>query len=406
MGPVSRSAREVVHDVLVHPESDEGRLHAVLRGDDERVLPLELFFDLVFVLAITQCTALMAHEPTWAGIGKGLLVLGILWWTWIGYAWLTSVVDPEEGVVRLLIIAAMAALLVVSLCVPHVFDDRALLFACAITLVRVEHIALFVLGSRHDPGLRSSVIGLAGSTALGCGLLIIGSFAGSWQPWIWLVALVLDMAGPKFFGLEGWRLVPGHYAERFGLIVLIALGESIVAIGAGSGDHVDTGIVLGAILGVAVSAGLFWLYFDVVALVAARRLSNATPGREQNGIARDSFTYLHLPMVAGIVLVALGFKKTLGHVHAHLHVVPATALLGGTALYLLAHVAFRWRNVHRLTIARLGVSAFCVAMIAPAVHIPAIATLSVLAAVLVALIAWERRRFAELRQRLRHQLAE
>ena len=286
------------------------------------------------------------------------------------------------------------------------FDDRALLFACAITLVRVEHIALFILGSRHDPGLRASVIGLAGSTALGCGLLIVGSFAGSWQPWVWLLALVLDMSGPKFFGLEGWRLVPGHYAERFGLIVLIALGESIVAIGAGSGDHVDTGIVIGAILGVVVSAALFWLYFDVVALVAVRRLSNATPGREQNSIARDSFTYLHLPMVAGIVLVALGFKKTLGHVHAHLHVVPATALLGGTALYLLAHVAFRWRNVHRLTIARLGVSAFCVALIALAVQIPAIATLSVLAAVLVALIVWERRRFAELRQRLRHQLAE
>jgi low temperature requirement protein LtrA len=390
--------------VAGHVESGEGRLRATLRGGDERVLPLELFFDLVFVLAITQCTALMAHEPTWARLGKGLLVLGILWWTWIGYAWLTSVVDPEEGIVRLLIIGAMAALLVVSLCVPHVFDDRALLFACAITVVRVEHIALFVLGSRDDPGLRSSVIGLAGSTGVGCGLLIAGAFAGDWQPWVWLVALALDMSGPKFFGLDGWRLVPGHYAERFGLIVLIALGESIVAIGAGSGDHVDTGIVIGAILGVAVSAALFWLYFDVVALVAVRRLSNATPGREQNGIARDSFTYLHLPMVAGIVLVALGFKKTLGHVHEHLHLVPAAALLGGTALYLLAHVAFRWRNVHRLTIVRLGVAALCLVLIAAAVRIPAIATLAMLAALLIALIVYERSRFAELRQRLRRQL--
>jgi low temperature requirement protein LtrA len=377
-----------------HAGSHEGSLHAVLRGDDERVMPLELFFDLVFVLAITQCTALMAHEPDWTGLGKGLLILGILWWTWIGYAWLTSVVDPEEGIVGLLIISAMAALLVVSLCVPHVFDDRAL------------HIGLFILGSHDDPGLRSSVLGLAGSTALGCGLLIVGSFLGSWQGWVWLLALLLDMSGPKFFGLDGWRLVPGHYAERFGLIVLIALGESIVAIGAGSGDHVDSGIVIGAVLGVIVSAGLFWLYFDVVSLVAARRLSNATPGREQNAIARDSFTYLHLPMVAGIVLVALGFKKTLAHVHAHLHLVPATALLGGTALYLLAHVAFRWRNVHRLTYARLGVAGLCVVLIALAVQIPAIAILAVLAAVLVSLIAYERVRFAELRQRLRRQLGE
>jgi low temperature requirement protein LtrA len=389
-----------------HAKSQERGLRAALRGDDERVMPLELFFDLVFVLAITQCTALMAHEPDWTGLGKGLLILGILWWTWIGYAWLTSVVDPEEGIVRLLIISTMASLLVVSLCVPHVFDGHALLFACAITVARTLHIGLFILGSRDDPGLRSSVVGLAGSTTLGCGLLIVGSFLGSWQGWVWLLALALDMAGPKFFGLEGWRLVPGHYAERFGLIVLIALGESIVAIGAGSGEHVDAGIVTAAILGVIVSSGLFWLYFDVVSLVAARRLSNATRGREQNAIARDSFTYLHLPMVAGIVLVALGFKTTLGHVHAHLHLVPATALLGGTALYLLAHVAFRWRNVHRMTYARLGVAGLCVVLIAPAVHIPAIATLAVLAAVLVSLIAYERVRFAELRQRLRRQLAE
>jgi low temperature requirement protein LtrA len=347
----------------------------------------------------------MAHEPSWTGLGKGLLILGILWWTWIGYAWLTSVLDPEEGIVRLLIISAMATLLVVSLCVPHAFGDRALLFSCGIALVRALHIGLFILGSRDDPGLRSSVIGLAGSTALGCGLLIVGSFLGSWQAWVWLLALVLDMGGPKFFGLEGWRLVPGHYAERFGLIVLIALGESIVAIGAGSGDRVDTGIVIAAVLGVIVSAGLFWLYFDVVSLVAARRLSNATPGREQNAIARDSFTYLHLPMVAGIVLVALGFKKTLGHVHEHLQLVPASALLGGTALYLLAHVAFRWRNVHRLTYARLTVAALCTTLIALAVHVPAIATLVVLAGVLVSLIAYERVRFAELRQRLRRQLA-
>jgi low temperature requirement protein LtrA len=184
--------------------------------------------------------------------------------------------------------------------------------------------------------------------------------------------------------------------------VLIALGESIVAIGAGSGADVDAGIVVSAILGVIVSAGLFWLYFDVVSLVAERRLSNATPGREQNAIARDSFTYLHLPMVAGIVLVALGFKKTLADVHAHLHVVPATALLGGTALYLLAHVAFRWRNVHQLSYARLGVAALCVALVVLALQLPAIATLALLAAVLIVLIAYERRRFGELRDRLRH----
>jgi low temperature requirement protein LtrA len=388
-----------------HHETEEGLLRAVLRGGDERVLPLELFFDLVFVLAITQCTAVMAHDPTWAGLGKGLLLLGILWWTWIGYAWLTSVVDPEEGVVRLVIIAAMAALLVVSLCLPHAIGDRGLLFACAIAVVRAMHIALFILGSREDPELRSSVVGLAISTAVACGILIAGSVAGSWQVWIWLFALLLDMAGPKFFGLDGWRLVPGHYAERHGLIVLIALGESIVEIGAGSRDVVDTGVVVAAIVSVVVTAELWWLYFDVVALVAARRLQNAAPGREQNAIARDSFTYLHLPMVAGIILVALGFEETLGDVAAHLHRIPAVALLGGCALYLLAHVAFRWRNVHRFSYGRLGVAAACVVLIPLATHVPALLTLSVLAGLLLALILYERVRFAELRQRLRHQVA-
>src|SRR5256885_1267667 len=148
-----------------------------MRSED-RVTPLELFFDLVFVLAITQCTALMARTPTWTGLARGILVLGLLWWAWVGYAWLTSVVDPEEGVVRLAIFGAMAALLVVSLCVPHAFGDLALLFAGAYGAVRAAHIALFVIASHDEPALRRSVNGLAGSTALGVGLLIAGAAAG------------------------------------------------------------------------------------------------------------------------------------------------------------------------------------------------------------------------------------
>ena len=139
--------------------------------EEARVTPLELFFDLVFVLALTQCTALMAEEPTWTGVGKGLLVLGMLWWSWVGYAWLTSVVEPEEGAVRIVIFAAMAAFLVASLCIPAAFDESGLLFASAYAVVRVAQIALFVLASRDDAGLRRSVIGLGGSTLVGVSLL-------------------------------------------------------------------------------------------------------------------------------------------------------------------------------------------------------------------------------------------
>ena len=372
---------------------------------EERVTPLELFFDLVFVLAITQCTALMADEPTWEGVAKGMLVLGVLWWSWVGYSWLTSVVDPEEGSVRIALFAAMAGLLVAALAVPEAFDDSALVFAGAYGAVRAGHIALFVLASREDPGLRHATWGLAASTAIGVSLLVAASFAdGALQGAIWAVALTLDMAGPLVIDPAGWRLVPGHFAERHGLIIIIAIGESIVAIGVGAGHGIDAGVVAGAVAGVAVAAALWWLYFDVVAYVAARRLGKAAEGAERNRIARDSYSLLHYPMVAGIVLVALGMKKTLGHTGDPLKIVPAFALLGGTALYLLAHVAFRWRNLHTLNRQRLVGAAVLLALLPLGVELPALAMLSILAVLLAVLIAYEAVHFGEARRRLRAQL--
>jgi len=381
------------------------RLGAVLR-EGAQVTPLELFFDLVFVLALTQCTQLMADDPTWEGVAKAMLVLGVVWWAWVGYAWLTSVVDPEEGAVRLVILAATAAFLVVSLCVPEAFDADALVFALAYAAVRSLHILLFLVASRDQPSLRSSTLGLAASTALASGLLLAAAFTDGWvQGGLWVLALLLDMGGPFFFGVEGWQLMPHHFAERHGLIIIIALGESIVAIGAGVEGDVDLGIVVAAVLGATVASAQWWLYFDIVALVAERRLANARPGREQNAVARDSFSYLHLPMVAGIVLVALGMKKTLGHVEDPLKAVPAVALLGGAAVYLLSHVAFRWRNVHRFSTQRLIAAVVAVALIPAALELPALATVAILAALLSALIVYETFRFAELRDRMRHQPA-
>jgi low temperature requirement protein LtrA len=377
----------------------------VLR-QEERVTPLELFFDLVFVLAITQCTALMAAEPTWTGLGKGVLVLGVLWWSWVGYAWLTSVVDPEEGAVRLVIFAAMAALLVVALCVPDAFGDTALLFACAYGVVRAAHIALFLLASRDDPGLRQSVLGLAGGSALGVGLLVAAAFADGWvQGGLWVVALLLDMGEPFLFGAEGWRLVPRHFAERHGLIIIIALGESIVAIGVGAEFGVDAGVVVAATLGMAVAAALWWLYFDVVALLAERDLARLV-GRELNERARDTYSYLHFPMVAGIVLLALGLKKTIADVGESLDVVIAAAMLGGTAVYLLGHVAVRLRNVHTVNKHRLACAVLLLALVPVAVEVPALVTLAVVAVMLAVLIRLEAVRFAGSRERVRRQLAE
>jgi low temperature requirement protein LtrA len=357
------------------------------------------------VLAITQCTALMSHEPTWAGLAKGMLVLGVLWWSWVGYAWLTSVVDPEEGAVRIAIFVAMAGLLIVAICVPDAFGDLALEFALAYGVVRAAHIALFVLASRDDPALRHSVAGLGVGTAIGVGLLVTASFLdGLAQAGLWALALLLDMGEPFLFGSEGWKLVPGHFAERHGLIILIALGESIVAIGVGAAAHLSAGIAAASILGVALAAELWWIYFDVVALVSARRLGRAPEGRIRNELARDAYSYLHFPMVAGIILAALGLKKTLGDVGDPLGTVLGFALLGGVAIYLLGHVAFRYRQIHTINRQRLGLALLLVALLPLASEISALAIVAVVTALLAAMIVYETASYGEGRGRIRHEL--
>jgi len=375
-----------------------------MRREGERVTPLELFFDLVFVLAITQCTGLMSHDQTWSGLAQGLLILAVLWWAWVGYAWLTSVIDPEAGAVRGVIFVAMAALLIVSLCVQEAFGNLALTFALAIGVFRAAHIALFMLAGADDEGLRRSVIGLAVSTAIAVGILALASlFDGLAQGALWALAIFLDMAGPYFFGSEGWKLVPGHFAERHGLILIIALGESIVAIGVGASGSLDLGIGAAAVLGVFLAAALWWTYFDVVALVSARRLGEAKPGREQNALARDSYSYIHLLLVAGIVLVALGMKVTIGHHSDRLHDVPAAALLGGLALYLLGLVAFRYRHIQTLNRQRLGLAIVLVLLIPVATAVPALISLAVAVVLIWAMIAYEHRGYGPGRDALRRE---
>jgi low temperature requirement protein LtrA len=379
------------------------RLTTAMR-EGEQVSPLELFFDLVFVLALTQCTQLMSDYPSWGGLGKGLLLLGLLWWAWVGYSWITSVVDPEDDSVRIVIFAAMAAMLIVALAVPTAFGGLALEFALAYAAVRYGQLGLFMIASRDTPDLRHSVLTLAASTTVGVGILVGGSFLdGGTQAAVWAVALALDMTGPYFFGSEGWRLVPGHFAERHGLIVIIALGESIVAIGVGVGGALSFGQGVAAVVGIGLAAAMWWLYFDVVALVAARRLARAAVGRVQNEMARDSYSYLHFPMIAGIVLVALGMKKTLGDVDDPLKTVPAFALLGGMAIYLMAHVSFRYRHIRTINSRRAALAVVLLAFLPVATEVPALATVSVVAVLAWLLIVIETRSYGAARDRVRHE---
>src|SRR5436190_5367548 len=310
---------------------------------EQRVTPLELFFDLVFVFAITQVTSFLSHNPTWGGLLRGLLLLGMLWWLWSAYAWLTNTLDPEEGAVRLAVLAAVAAMLIVSLAAPRAFGSDGVIFGVAYLVVRALHLVLFAIAGRGDRDVFRAVVRLSASLLAPVLLVVAGFFHDSAQLALWGAALAILYLGPLVGHMRGWRVSPEHFVERFGLIIIIALGESIVAIGVGAaGLRLDAGVVAAALLGITVAACLWWSYFDWVVYVAQVRLAEAT-GASRAALARDAYSYLHLPMVGGIVLFAFGLKTMLPDVGALLPTVPAFGLAGGIALYLLAHVAFRLR---------------------------------------------------------------
>src|SRR4051812_13239701 len=330
-------------------------------AEEKRVAPLELFFDLVFVFAITQVTALMSKHPTWTGLGQGMLVLAALWWAWAAYAWLTNYIAAEEDRERLLMLAVMGAFLITALAAPRAFSEDALEFALAYAAARWLHIFIFA-EANEDIDAGQAIRRLARTAVPAPALLIAAAFLdGTPQALLWIAALAIDFAGPYVFGVRGFRVSPGHFAERFSLIVIIALGESIVAIGTGLHGALELATIGAALLGLVLAFGLWWAYFDVVALVSERHFREAQ-GMRRIRIARDSYSYLHLPMIAGIVLIALGVKKTLAHVDEPLDTVPAVALFGGIALYYAGHLGFRLRNVGTLNRPRLVALVVCVAL--------------------------------------------
>lgn len=365
------------------------------------VTPLELFFDLVFVFALTQVTAVMSDDPTWAGIGRGLLVLAALWWAWGAYAWLTNEIDPQEGSARLAMLGSMAAMFVAALAVPGVFGDDGVLFGIAYFVVRALHIVLFAEATPHLD-VRQAAFRLARTAVPAPALLVVAGFLdGGAQIALWIVALAIDYSGPYVFGVRGFSVSAQHFAERYGLIVIIALGESIVAIGIGAaGIELEARVVLAALLGIALVSSLWWAYFDIVASGARRTLIEAR-GHDRARLARDCFSYLHLPMFAGIVLVALGAKKVLGHLEEPLETVPAVALCAGVALYLLAHDAIRFRNVRTVNHRRVLAALASVALIPAATRVDGLLALALVAAIPAVLIAYETFRFREARAQMR-----
>ncbi|HXJ63344.1 MAG TPA: low temperature requirement protein A [Actinomycetota bacterium] len=362
-----------------------------LEQGEQRVTTLELFFDLVFVFAITQVSLFFSHDPTWGGLLRGLMVLAALWWAWSGFAWLTNALDPEEGAIRLAVLAAVAALAIVSLAVPQAFGADGVVFGVAYLVVRGLHVALFARAGRlrDDGESRPAARALAVTMAAPVLLVVAGFIDGPSQLALWVVALAILYLSPVVGRMRGFRVSPGHFVERFGLIVIIALGESIVAIGAGAaGLELDAGVIGAALLGVTVSSCLWWSYFDWSTYVSQARMVELT-GIPRAIFARDAFSYLHLPMVAGIVLFAFGLKTVLPDVTGHLPWVPAFGLVGGIALYMAAHVALRLRIGGGWGRGRPVAAAALVVLLPVATVVPAIAALGMVAAVCVALIVYE-----------------
>ncbi len=372
-------------------------------SDEHQVTPLELFFDLVFVFAMTQVTSLLADDPTWGGVLRGMLVLAALWWAWTAYTWLTSAMDVDEGGVRLTMLASIAAMLVVALAVPGAFGDDAVIFGVAYLLVRILHLVLSAILARDDPDRLGALLRYAPTALLGAVLLVLAGFLeGDERIAVWVVALAIDYSGPAVVGVgRGWRVAPEHFADRHGLIILIALGESIIAIGVGAGFELSMGAIVGAVLGVVVVSALWWLYFDVAAIFVRTRLMQVT-GLELHRLALHSYSYLHLPMIAGIVLFALGLKTTLDHVSETLETVPAVALCGGAALYLLAHVAFLFRATGRIFRRRTIGGLVLLALVPAALAIPALAALALVSGVCSLVVAYEAIRYRGHRTVVRH----
>jgi low temperature requirement protein LtrA len=398
-----------------------------LLTEGSRVTPLELFFDLVFVYALTQVTALMADDLTARGVLRGMLVLALLWWCWCCYAWLGNMVRADEGVVRLALFAVMATMFVVAVTIPEAFDDfrgglsgPAVFAACYLT-VRVLHLVVYWYAARGHPGVRRQLVRAAWPMLGGAVLLFSAAFLPQAlfdasaeidfaRTALWALALGVDYGGIMAIGAAGWEIFSAtHWAERHGLIIIVALGESIVSIGVGvTALPISWPIIVAAALGVTVSAALWWAYFDVVAIAAERVLVRAT-GAARAALGRDSYTYLHLPMVAGIILMSLGLKKVLSYVggaDGHtvgdaLHGIGLYALYGGVILYFLGHFGFRLRNMRSVNWPRVGAMVLLVALIPVAERVPALVALGMLAAVCAGLIVVEVVLFAEARHALR-----
>ena len=370
--------------------------------EERKTSYLELFFDLVFVFAFTQVTALILEDTSPRGFARAALVLAMVWWAWSAYAWMTNAIDVENAVTRLIIFAAMVAGFFMALAVPDAFQDEAAWFAVAYFAVRVLQPALYLWGVRDEPETFRVLLRLTPWFVIAAFVALVGGFVDpDYRAWVWVASLVIDVIGTLTAARGDWHVSPSHFAERFALIVIIALGESIVAIGVGT-SHLtrDATYAISVVVAFAGVAALWWAYFDFTAVAAERSLRRAS-GRDRSALARDIFTYFHYPLVLGVILYAVAAKKTLEHPRDPLSTAGRWALGLGIALFLVGFALMRFRVIRRVAWERLAAAAAILVIAVLLDGADAIVTLGVVIVILVFSIALETVRLREVRATLR-----
>jgi low temperature requirement protein LtrA len=361
-----------------------------LEERERRVSSVELFFDLVFGFAFAQVTTFWLEHASWGGLGRGLLVLLVLWWVWASYAWLTNAADAEADLVSAVLLFAVGALFIAALSVPDAFGTHRLLFSLALFVVVVAFVGLYALVSKGVPDQLAAVLRMSRTVVPGGALIVAAAFVpASVRPVLWALAFVVGFFGPLLGGLRGWRVQPAHFVERHGLIVIIALGESLGAIGFGArSTALEFRVIFGAVLALIVAAALWLAYFDYASAAVGGLLAERR-GEQQIVVARDAYSYGHLPMVVGIILFAFAMRVTLAHPRAELRLIPALALCLGCAFYLFGFVWLRWRLTKTLGGGRPLAAVAFLLLIPAAVSMPALVALGLVAVVWIGLHGYE-----------------
>ena len=306
-----------------------------------RVSPIELFFDLVFVFTITQLTNLLVGEPNGVGVARVALIFGNVWWMYGGYAWLTNAVPPREPIMRLLMLVGMGGYLVVALAVPHAFGNSGVAFGVGYLIVTAMHTGLFLRSSQE--GAVRAMFRLGPYNTITAALLLVAGFTDGGVRWtLWIAAFVLHWTSPAITAVGGFRIRAEHFVERHGLIVLIALGESVVAVGAGvQGRELTAGVVVTSLLSLALAAAMWWLYFDGEDVRAERALNDASAARNP-WLALFAFGYAFLPLLGGVIVVAAGVKQAVLAYDQPASAATAWFLATGVAVYVAALVLLRF----------------------------------------------------------------